>query len=182
MDVHHRLRRDPNWHPNGCNLCGIVREWRCVVVVGAAVQARPPMRRPSSHLQVGHQAATCPKGSVDWRERLGDDAYIEYFTAAPTVFHSELEASRPVVDLPKLEAAAREWAAGRVATGVAAKEPIPPARRPPRAAPGVAVAPDGLPPGWGAAVDAKGRTYYWNRLNKGEVKWTRPTAPARPAA
>ena len=25
MEMHHKLRRDPNWHPNGCNLCGQVR-------------------------------------------------------------------------------------------------------------------------------------------------------------
>lgn len=24
MEMHHKLRRDPNWHPNGCNLCGQV--------------------------------------------------------------------------------------------------------------------------------------------------------------
>ena len=45
MEKHHRLRRDPSWDPNGCNICG----------------------------KVGHQAATCPNGTVDWRERLGSD-------------------------------------------------------------------------------------------------------------
>lgn len=25
MELHHKLRRDPNWHPSGCNICGQVR-------------------------------------------------------------------------------------------------------------------------------------------------------------
>ena len=25
MELHHRLRRDPSWHPSGCNICGQVR-------------------------------------------------------------------------------------------------------------------------------------------------------------
>ena len=25
MELHHKLRRDPNWHPNACNICGGVR-------------------------------------------------------------------------------------------------------------------------------------------------------------
>jgi len=45
MEKHHRLRRDPSWDPNGCNICG----------------------------KVGHQAATCTVGTVDWRERLRTD-------------------------------------------------------------------------------------------------------------
>ena len=24
MELHHKLRRDPNWHPSGCNICGQV--------------------------------------------------------------------------------------------------------------------------------------------------------------
>ncbi len=32
MEMHHRLRRDPNWHPSACNLCGQVRHGRDAVV------------------------------------------------------------------------------------------------------------------------------------------------------
>ena len=24
MELHHKLRRDPNWHPSACNICGQV--------------------------------------------------------------------------------------------------------------------------------------------------------------
>jgi len=24
MELHHKLRRDPSWHPNSCNICGQV--------------------------------------------------------------------------------------------------------------------------------------------------------------
>lgn len=26
VQLHHKLRRDPNWHPSACNICGQVRE------------------------------------------------------------------------------------------------------------------------------------------------------------
>ena len=26
MELHHKLRRDPNWDPNSCNICGQVRQ------------------------------------------------------------------------------------------------------------------------------------------------------------
>eukprot|EP00958_Prasinococcus_capsulatus_P026930 scaffold5081_cov430-Prasinococcus_capsulatus_cf.AAC.8 len=41
MELHHKLRRNPNWSPHGCNICG----------------------------QEGHQAASCPNGNVDWSSR-----------------------------------------------------------------------------------------------------------------
>lgn len=147
----------------------------------------PPTPRPNppqtlftttTH-QVGHQAAACPNGTVNWRDKLGDDAYLDYFTVDPPCFPSDDAAKRPVIDPAAIEAAARAYAEERVKTGAAEKEPIPPPRKPKT----VAVAAAGgagppLPDGWAQAVDAKGRTYYWNRRNKQQVTWTRPTAPA----
>lgn len=39
MEKHHKLRRDPSWSPHGCNICG----------------------------KEGHQAASCPNGTVNWK-------------------------------------------------------------------------------------------------------------------
>ena len=141
----------------------------------------PPPPSPPPLLQIGHQAATCPSGTVNWRDKLGDDAYLDYFTVDPPFFHSDAVARRLVVDVPALEASARAYAEARVASGAAETEPIPPPRRVkavPAAVAAAAAAGVPLPPGWGQAVDAKGRTYYWNRKNKAQVQWVRPTEPA----
>lgn len=33
MELHHKLRRDPSWHPSGCNICGQVSNERFVCVL-----------------------------------------------------------------------------------------------------------------------------------------------------
>lgn len=212
MDVHHRLRRDPTWHKDGCNLCGtvsvlLVGGERCVLPACRLVEGKRPTQNswrergewrparrgraqpqkkkdadpsPSPTPQIGHQAATCPNGTVNWRDKLGDDAYLDYFSVDPPCFLSDDAAKRPTIDVAAIEAAARAYAEERVASGAAVKEPIPPARKPKVVAPAVGAAGVSapLPEGWAQAVDAKGRTYFWNRRNKAQVTWTRPTAPA----
>merc|ERR1711988_1765857 len=64
MELHHKLRRDPNWHPNGCNICG----------------------------QLGHQASTCPNGTVDWKARYGDAAFQLRINQDPQHFRSPTDA------------------------------------------------------------------------------------------
>ena len=51
--MHHKLRRDPNWHPNGCNLCGQVRHayllvLRLVIWGIVAETMRPREKRKTS--------------------------------------------------------------------------------------------------------------------------------------
>ncbi|KAF5833301.1 hypothetical protein DUNSADRAFT_10422, partial [Dunaliella salina] len=48
MELHHKLRRDPTWHKDACNLCG----------------------------QLGHRASECTSGTVNWRQIYGDNAFI----------------------------------------------------------------------------------------------------------
>jgi len=48
MEKHHKLRRPPGSSIHGCNICGIE----------------------------GHQAANCPNGTVDWKEKYGLDFFF----------------------------------------------------------------------------------------------------------
>jgi len=180
MDLHHRLRRDPTWHKDGCNICG----------------------------RVGHQAGACPNGSIDWLAAYGSmPAYVAAFTPAPDTLAAAAErAARKAGPAPEalaaMAAAASAWAAGRAASGAAAGEPVPPARRPPRQAAGppsgyqhrpgggpagplpppAAAAgppPPPLPPGWRAAWDPrKGRHYFYARSDRSKVTWAVPTVAA----
>lgn len=60
MDVHHRLRRDPTWHKDGCNLCGVVR---CVDGGGRAAV------RFCAHPFAGSGCATGPPFLAAWRTK-----------------------------------------------------------------------------------------------------------------
>ena len=58
MEMHHKLRRDPNWHPNGCNLCGQVG---CVhVFLFRLAIGKSRSRRPFFHGREGERKLTLP--------------------------------------------------------------------------------------------------------------------------
>ena len=84
-----------SWHPSGCNICG----------------------------QLGHQAAQCTTGTVNWQALYGDNV----FAIAPTVYQSDLDAAKKArqVDFEELELRAKDYAKASRATGWL------PARRPP---------------------------------------------------
>lgn len=174
MDMHHRLRRDPAWHPNSCNICGQVR-----------LLHPPPLprrRSPSppfsfSLLQMGHQAAQCTVGTVNWRSMYGPESFL----LRRPLFWSEIQAMLKAksINFEDLEAKAKEYAEARLsgkipdangAGAAAAAAPVPPEEA-------------DLPPGWATAKDAEGKTYYWHRETKA-VQWDKPTADgaAPPAA
>jgi hypothetical protein len=118
---------------------------------------------------MGHRAAQCDVGTVDWRAMYGPEAFI----LRPPVFHSDIEAAKRAkqIDYAELEKKAREWAAARAAAAAA----------PGAGATGGAAAADALLPGWAPAKDAQGRTYFWHRETKA-VRWDKPLAAPAPAA
>uniref|UniRef100_A0A7S0Y7Q7 CCHC-type domain-containing protein n=1 Tax=Polytomella parva TaxID=51329 RepID=A0A7S0Y7Q7_9CHLO len=85
MEKHHLLRRDPSWAPNGCNICG----------------------------QVGHQASSCPNGTVNWRETYGDEAFV----LKGPIYYSDILAreNSKKKHLENLEGRAKEYAKARAA-------------------------------------------------------------------
>ena len=130
--MHHKLRRDPNWDPRGCNLCGEVRPLPDGVQPGCRVggacaclaphvhnrithnpaadeHARPsPVMTSGYPLQVGHQAAMCPNGTVNWKQIYGEEAFV----LKSPIFESELRARRKLkeVNIDDLEQRARSYA------------------------------------------------------------------------
>ena len=81
MDLHHKLRRNPNWHPDSCNICG----------------------------QLGHQAATCCNGTVDFKAIYGGP---EHFLRLPTVYPSDVYAiqrRKKVLGLDALDRDVEKW-------------------------------------------------------------------------
>jgi WW domain len=129
-----------------------------------------------SNLQMGHQAAQCSVGTVNWKNIYGPEAFL----LRRPVFWSEIEAAMKAktIDFKSLEAKAKEYAEarrqGKVPGAVAAPVPPPPQQDP------------DLPLGWAAAKDSEGKTYYWHRETK-KVQWNKPTlegveAAAPPAA
>lgn len=169
MELHHKLRRDPNWHPNACNICG----------------------------QLGHQAAQCTTGTINWKQIYGEDSFI----LKPPIYSSEYDAltKKKAVDVGDLEKRAREYAKmrsqsmgidyndmtkraqemlGQVQEGNAARaaagnsDNAEGSEAPPAAA---AAAGAPLPEGWSSTIDAQGRTYYWHTKTK-KTQWDRPTA------
>mmetsp|Transcript_28702 Transcript_28702/g.80798 ORF Transcript_28702/g.80798 Transcript_28702/m.80798 type:complete len:170 (+) Transcript_28702:147-656(+) len=162
MELHHKLRRDPNWHPNACNICG----------------------------QMGHQASTCPNGTVDWKDKYGNDAFQLRINQDPKDFRDPTPAewSGMMQDLDKkskefikmrteaLEKVNFEEISQKVAEVLQqAEAQMGISFTPAAAAPPAAEAPkDDLPPGWAAAVDAQGRTYYWFKKTQ-KVQWEKPT-------
>ncbi|KAL4859448.1 hypothetical protein ACK3TF_000549 [Chlorella vulgaris] len=179
MELHHKLRRDPSWHPSGCNICG----------------------------QLGHQAAQCTVGTVNWRAMYGENA----FHMQPTVFQSDLDAAKKQkqIDFADLEARARDYAKMREEQGGPPPQMAPPqgSQRPQQQVPpqvqpqfpGMAGGPppgaappsvdpavremeerkraasEGLPEGWAVAFDASKKPYFYHRVTK-KTMWEKPTA------
>lgn len=176
MELHHKLRRDPSWHPNACNICG----------------------------QLGHQAAQCNVGTVNWQKMYGENA----FRIQRAIFQSDIDAAKKAkqIDFAELEKRACEYAKMREEASKKQLQPVqlpvmqglPPAAAvaapaaaattaadvdmvdggaaPAAAAAAPAAKPEaeGLPEGWAVAYDAQKRPYYWHRKTK-RVTWEKPT-------
>ncbi|KXZ56051.1 hypothetical protein GPECTOR_2g1603 [Gonium pectorale] len=153
MEKHHLLRRDPNWHPNGCNLCG----------------------------QLGHQAANCPNGTINWRQIYGDEAFI----LRQPIYYSDIVQRQKYKEdnMKDLEERAQAYAKAKAAElGLSWDEIVAkaeelrnkdPAELIPKAAPAPA-ADDALPAGWAVATDPNGRQYFWHKKTQ-KVQWERPS-------
>ena len=79
--------------------------------IGPHCSTEPPPHSPALAplpTQMGHQAAQCTVGTINWREMYGDDA----FKIRPTVFQSDIDAVAKArkIDCAQLEEAARGWA------------------------------------------------------------------------
>ena len=120
---------------------------------------------------MGHQAAQCTVGTVNWRNMYG----AESFLLRRPVFWSEIEAAlkSKKINFTELEAKAREYAnskAGLAAgSGQVPSAPVPPTGE------------SDLPPGWATAKDAEGKVYYWHKETKA-VQWNKPTLPVEDVA
>ncbi|KAL3149148.1 hypothetical protein ABBQ32_001983 [Trebouxia sp. C0010 RCD-2024] len=169
MEMHHKLRRDPAWPSNACNLCG----------------------------QVGHQAAQCTNGTINWKGIYGEDAFV----LKEPLYHSDYSriAKEKQVDLTALEARARQYAKEKcTAAGMDYDEVVTqavvwqgavtaagdtasaaPVTQDAEDKPSAGDAQESLPEGWSEAKDQQQRTYYWHTKTK-KVQWERPTA-ATPA-
>lgn len=115
---------------------------------------------------MGHQAAQCTVGTVNWRNMYG----AESFLLRRPIFWSEVEAAMKAkkINFTELEAKAREYAESKASMGAAGQAAAgAPAPTPP-------VQEADLPPGWATAKDAEGKTYYWHRETK-QVQWNKPT-------
>jgi hypothetical protein len=129
---------------------------------------------------MGHQAAQCTVGTVNWRAMYGENAFV----MRPTLFHSDIEAAKKAkqIDFEELEKSARAYAKARregtlpdaayhgAAPSAAGAAAAPAAQPPPPQA-----SPSDLLPGWAAAQDAAGKTYYWHKETKA-VQWNKPLA------
>ncbi len=62
----------------------------------------------STSLQLGHQAANCPNGTINWRQIYGDDAFI----LRQPVYYSDIAAREAVKEagMKDLEARAQAYA------------------------------------------------------------------------
>ena len=153
MELHHKLRRDPSWHPNSCNICG----------------------------QLGHQAATCSTGTVDWKAIYGARAFLR----KPPVFPSDIDGyrRRKKVNLEELDLDVAKFVQVKqdggdtgelvmehskyvIGNNVTSQPRIQQQRR-------IVDEPD-LPPGWAAAKDGSGKVYYFHKETK-KVQWQKPT-------
>lgn len=176
MELHHKLRRDPSWHPNSCNICG----------------------------QLGHQAANCSTGTVNWKNMYGAKAFL----IQPTIFQSDLEdiRNRKRVSMKGLEADVEQYVKkkqegedvsrlqhefrnhvhpsripgmgrgniinGMPVAGTSGAATVGGGGATAVSAP-QAPAQDDLPAGWATAKDSNGKMYYWHRETK-KVQWQKP--------
>mmetsp|Transcript_24229 Transcript_24229/g.52944 ORF Transcript_24229/g.52944 Transcript_24229/m.52944 type:complete len:159 (+) Transcript_24229:142-618(+) len=153
MELHHKLRRDPSWHPNACNICG----------------------------QLGHQAAQCTSGTVNWRQIYGDSTFI---LRGPVYWSEELARLKArQVNHGDLEKRAREFAKTQAESqGLDWEEIQKKAQELQTLEPSALIKPvaqpaeEELPAGWAATQDpSTGRTYFWHKKTQ-KVTWERPTA------
>jgi hypothetical protein len=125
---------------------------------------------------MGHQAAQCAVGTVNWRNMYG----AESFLLRPPLFWSQIEAAQRAkqINFEDLERRAREYAEGGrqrgfqkpVENGGALEVPSSSMPKPPQEE-------SDLPPGWATARDAEGKVYYWHRETKA-VQWHKPEVSA----
>lgn len=130
-------------------------------------------------LQLGHQAAQCSVGTVNWRAMYGEHAFIHKKPVFPSDIYAKQKAKQ--IDFEELEKRAKEYALAKEEGRELPEEPQQPAKG---VAPPPVVKPpeeDGLAPGWAIARDAQGRVYYWHTETK-QVQWTKPTVEAADAA
>lgn len=201
MELHHKLRRDPSWHPNSCNICGQVSLIHSTIFTYGGIVVEPFF-----FVQLGHQAANCSTGTVNWKNMYGAKAFL----IQPTIFQSDLEdiRNRKRVNMKGLEADVEQYAKrkqdgedvsklqhefrnhvhpsrvagmgrGYMLNGVPLQAPgVPVAGTSGAAVQGVSApqalpAQDDLPAGWAAAKDSNGKVYYWHRETK-KVQWQKP--------
>lgn len=150
MELHHKLRRDPNWHPNACNICG----------------------------QLGHQAANCTNGTINWKQIYGEEAFI----IRQPVYWSEIQQKKKAkeINIADLERRAKEYAKTQAQTlgmnydeillkaqqTMEEKEPVIKLE--------ALKEEESLPPGWAIAHDPTGRPYYWHKKTQ-KTMWEKPT-------
>lgn len=165
MELHHKLRRDPNWHPNACNICG----------------------------GMGHQAAQCKTGTIPWREVFGDEAFVVRKPVFWTEVLAKREAN--TVDLEVLtkeavafaqaacEAQGKDYEADVVSAAEASQsidtqvmlEKLRQEVSAREEQAKIAADPEAnLPPGWNVARDPTGKPYYWHKDTQ-KTQWTKPT-------
>ncbi|MEW5308930.1 MAG: hypothetical protein WDW38_000850 [Sanguina aurantia] len=153
MEKHHLLRRDPSWDPRACNLCG----------------------------QVGHQAANCTQGTINWRQLYGDDAFV----LKEPIYYSDILAQKKkkIVDFEALAKRAEEYAQAQAAVhGLSYADIAAKAEELNQTDPATLIKPlvvvsaeeEPLPAGWAIAHDAAGKAYYWHKKTQ-VTTWTRPT-------
>ena len=150
MERHHQMRRDPNWSPHGCNLCG----------------------------NEGHQAAQCDSGTVDWIDRFGIDAflpkkpYYDIKPRSPPDYDSIEKAAR-------LYAETKEKATSvdtKVVGEKLQQELLKHAQRQLKAQqqqPQQQQGGEGLPPGWKSYTAPNGKKYYHHAATN-KTQWKKP--------
>lgn len=129
-------------------------------------------------MQLGHQAAQCSVGTVNWRNVYGTKALLQEPTVFPSQIYEYFKGRN--IDFEALEKSAREWAEraksnpnvtrATLSTGTVPVQPPAPLPQRPEIL--------DLPPGWATAKDGQGRIYYWHRETKA-VQWEKPTLQAQ---
>eukprot|EP00200_Dunaliella_tertiolecta_P006342 CAMPEP_0202357822 /NCGR_PEP_ID=MMETSP1126-20121109/11698_1 /ASSEMBLY_ACC=CAM_ASM_000457 /TAXON_ID=3047 /ORGANISM="Dunaliella tertiolecta, Strain CCMP1320" /LENGTH=147 /DNA_ID=CAMNT_0048950785 /DNA_START=35 /DNA_END=475 /DNA_ORIENTATION=+ len=140
MELHHKLRRDPTWHKDACNLCG----------------------------QLGHRASECTSGTVNWRQIYGDNAFILRPPVYWSEELAAKKARQP--DAGILEKQAREYAKTMAEQlkldydEMMKKAESLHNQDPSVTIPRVVIPEETpLPSGWASATDPQGRTYYYHK-------------------
>lgn len=117
MELHHKLRRDPSWHPSGCNICGQVQHATHSFVVGIQRKLVLAFERhlnvcttSECHeyaMQLGHQAINCTNGTINWKQIYGEESFKLKTPVYPSEYDAVAKAKQVNVD--KLKKLAEEW-------------------------------------------------------------------------